>query len=136
MDDAAFRKLVEADEGNRLKPYPDTKGKISIGIGRNLTDNGLRPVEVDFLFSNDVSGLKAELNTAIPWWMGLSEIRQQVIASMAFNMGVPRLLGFRKMLTALRAGNFAEAAAEILDSDAARELPSRYHRLSVMMEKG
>lgn len=29
------------DEGLRLKPYHDSVGKLTIGIGRNLGDNGI-----------------------------------------------------------------------------------------------
>ncbi len=136
MDDLEFKKMMIADEGEKLKSYPDTKGKLTVGIGRNLTDNGIRKVESDFMFSNDVADVKAELNKAIPWWVGLSDNRQMVIANMAFNMGVPRLMGFKDMLAAARSGRWVEAAAEILDSDAARDLPARYHRLSLLMEKG
>lgn len=136
MDDAAFKKMAIADEGEKLKMYLDTKGRWTIGIGRNLTDNGIRQVESDFMFSNDLASLKAELNKAIPWWAGLSDNRQLVLANMALNMGVPRLLGFKNMLAACKAGNYMEASAELLDSDAARDLPNRYHRLSLMMENG
>ena len=136
MDDAAFKKMMIGDEDLRLKPYYDKKGKISIAIGRNLTDNGLRPIEVDFLFSNDLADTKKELNLAIPWWVGLSNNRQMVLANMAMNNGMPHLLGFKKMLAAAKAGRYKEAAAEILDSEAARDAPDRYHRLASMMAVG
>lgn len=136
MDDAAFKKMMIADEGERLKAYTDTKGKTTVGIGRNLTDSGLRQIESDFLFANDLAGIRAALNTAIPWWNALTNNRQMVLANIAFNVGVHGLLGFKAALAATRVGNFVEAAAEILDSDAARELPARYHRLAVAMTKG
>ena len=136
MDDALFKKLQIADEDEVLRPYTDTKGKLTIGIGRNLTDNGIRKVESDFMFSNDVTAIKAELNGMIPWWNLLTNPRQMVLASMAFNMGTPRLLTFKKMLAACRAGDYPKAAAEILDSKAARDAPNRYGRLAVMMERG
>ena len=40
------REQLIFDEGLRLKPYPCTKKKIIIGIGRNLEDNPLSPDEV------------------------------------------------------------------------------------------
>lgn len=40
------RKQLISDEGVRLKPYPCTQGKITIGIGRNLQGNPLKDFEV------------------------------------------------------------------------------------------
>ena len=34
------------DEGIRNKPYVDTVGKVTIGVGRNLSDVGLYPDEI------------------------------------------------------------------------------------------
>ncbi len=136
MDDKAFEKMIVRDEDDWLKPYLDVDGNWTIGKGRNLSERGIRQIESDFMFSNDVADIKAELNRAIPWWAGLSDNRQMVLASMAYNMGTPRLMGFRKMLTAAKAGSFQKAAAEILDSKAARKLPARYQRLADLMREG
>ena len=37
------------DEANRLKPYRDSVGKLTIGIGRNLDDRGISKEESFFL---------------------------------------------------------------------------------------
>ena len=52
---------------------------------------------------------------------------------MAYNMGVPNLLGFEKMWAALAEGDYARAAAEALDSVYARELPVRAGRVAERM---
>ena len=38
--------LIIEHEGFKSKPYTDTVGKITIGVGRNLTDNGLSKEEI------------------------------------------------------------------------------------------
>lgn len=52
---------------------------------------------------------------------------------MAYNMGVPNLLGFQKMWAALAEGDYARAAAEALDSKYARDLPARAGRVAERM---
>lgn len=136
MDTAKLKSMLRIDEDDKLKPYLDTKGKLTIGVGRNLTDNGLRLVETDFMLTNDISDVQADLNRSIPWWITLSDNRQLILANMCFNMGVSRLMGYKNMLAALKAGDYILANKELLDSDAARDLPNRYHRLSILMEKG
>ena len=38
---ALVKPLTKINEGLRSKPYVDTVGKVTIGVGRNLTDRGL-----------------------------------------------------------------------------------------------
>lgn len=136
MDVSLLKAQLKIDEGFKLKVYKDTAGKSTIGCGRNLDDSGITAVEAEFLLTNDIQRVQRDLNSAIPWWILLSDSRQLVIANMCFNLGVNRLLGFKDMLAACRTGDYTKAAAEILDSKAAREAPKRYYRLSVMMEHG
>ncbi len=107
---------LRRDEGVRLKPYRDTVGKLTLGVGRNLDDVGLTNEEADYLLENDIGRAMAELDRALPWWRGLSDARQRALLNMAFNMGVPRLLAFRGMLAALQAGDYERAALEAFDS--------------------
>ena len=44
--------LLKKHEGIRSKPYKDTVGKITIGVGRNLDDVGLSNDEI----INDIMG--------------------------------------------------------------------------------
>ena len=73
IDIALFKADLNRDEGNRLKPYTDTKGNITIGVGRNLTGNGISAGERDFMLSNDVAGVIASLDMGFPVWSTLSE---------------------------------------------------------------
>jgi lysozyme len=50
---------LKVDEGVRVKPYRDSLGILSIGVGRNLEDRGLRPSEVDFMLDNDLDEAEA-----------------------------------------------------------------------------
>ena len=46
---------LELDEGFRSKPYRDVVGKLTIGFGRNIEDNGITKPEARQLLFNDVS---------------------------------------------------------------------------------
>lgn len=131
-----MRSELIRDEGVRLKPYRDTVGKLTIGIGRNLDDVGISPVEAAQLLDSDIQRTAAELDAALPWWRGLDEVRQRVILNMAFNLGVAGLLGFKNTLINVRDGHYAAAAAGMLASKWAVQVGQRAQRLADMMMKG
>lgn len=118
------------DEGLRLKPYKDTVGKITIGVGRNLDDVGISPLEANTLLENDINRTLSDLDDNAPWWRSLPEDAQRGIANMCFNMGWPRLSKFRKMLTALEENRFNDAAREALDSKWASQVGNRSERIA------
>lgn len=120
---------LERDEGDKLKPYTDIKGNLTIGIGRNLIDPGLSQDEVNYLFQNDLNTAILGAST-IPGFDSLTEARQRVLVEMCFNMGIEKLDEFHNMLAAIERGDIQTAHDEILNSDAARELPDRYARLA------
>jgi lysozyme len=88
------------------------------------------------MLKNDIAFVERELDRRIPWWRKLDDVRQNVIANMAFNMGVPRLLGFSMTLDLVNSGRFDAAAEEMLRSRWAVQVGDRAKRLSTMMRKG
>lgn len=136
MDRNALMTQLTSDEGVKLKPYRDTVGKLTIGVGRNLDDVGISYQEVMGLLANDVNRVCAALDATYPWWGQMSDKRQQVLANMAFNLGMDRLAGFKRMLAALQQGHWDEAAAEMLASKWAGQVGARAQRLANMMRTG
>ena len=55
---------------------------------------------------------------------------------MAFNLGVRGLLGFKKALAAVKAGDFEKAAEEMLDSKWRRDVKCRAYELAEQMRTG
>lgn len=131
-----LRAQLKIDEGVRPHPYKDTRGILTIGVGRNLEAVGLRPHEIDYLLDNDIDEAEACVRGLLPNFGDLNVPRQLAMVDMAFNLGATRFAGFKKMLSAMRQGLWADAARELLDSDAGRELPTRYERLADMVETG
>ena len=133
--DAMIRQL-RLHEGERLKPYRCTAGKLTIGVGRNLEDRGITVAESAYLLGNDIDSHWRELVRALPWVERLDEVRQRVLLDMAFNLGIGGLLGFKNTLATIKAGDYQKAAAMMLDSKWARQVGRRADRLSGMMASG
>lgn len=130
MDIAKLLADLERDEGLRLKPYTDTVGKLTIGIGRNLDDVGISEEEARYLLGNDVEWAIEEMDRSMPWWRTMPEPAQRALGNMAFNLGMPTLRKFRNMLIALQAGDYRKAAEEALDSRWAKQVKGRADRIA------
>lgn len=124
------------DEGEKLKPYRCTAGKLTIGVGRNLDDNGIRPIESRFMLENDIAETTAELRKNLPWFDQLDDARKGVLLNMCFNLGWPRLAQFVNTLALIKSGNYKAAAKAMLQSLWAKQVGDRAVRLSKQMETG
>lgn len=131
-----LKQQIKLHEGVEYRAYEDTQGILTIGVGRNLEDRGLSEDEVDYLLNNDIKICVKELKGSFDWYDDLDDIRKRVLVDMMFNLGMPRLKGFVKMLEAIESGAWGAAAEEMLDSTWARQVGSRADRLSEMMETG
>ena len=129
-------KLIRHHEGKKLKLYRCTAGKLTIGIGRNIEDNGISDDEAEYLLANDIKECRETLARNLLFWPELCEVRQAVLLDMCFNMGWPRLSGFKNMIAALAVNDFSLAAAEMIDSRWARQVPNRAGCLIKMMTLG
>jgi len=136
IDRDAMVRQLRLHEGERLKPYHCTAGKLTIGVGRNLEDRGISREESAMLLANDIAEMERELHRALPWVATLDEVRQRVLLDMAFNMGIVGLLGFKRTLATIQAGDYQAAATMMLDSRWAKQVGQRAERLSRMMATG
>lgn len=124
------------DEGLRLKPYRDTVGKLTIGVGRNLDDEGITQAEAEIMEDNDIDTHTSSLRTALPWVMSLDEVRKAVLINICFNIGIHGLLEFKKTLTLIQESKFGDAAEELINSKWADQVGSRATRLAMQLESG
>jgi lysozyme len=134
MDTEKLRAELRRDEGEVLHAYRDSKGYLTIGIGRLIDERrggGISPAESTILFENDLRRIEAELNAHAPWWRDQPDDIQRALANMAFQLGTAGMLNFRRMVAALQAGDRATAFREALDSKWAKyDTPSRAHRVA------
>jgi lysozyme len=140
MRDYDFKKIKSQllrHEGLNLKPYKDTKGLITIGVGRCLQIKGISHDEAMILLKNDIDEAAESVGRILPWSENLSEDQFLVLVNMCFQMGVSGLLGFRKFLSFLQKKKFDKAGEEMLNSKWAKEdSPARaYELFSILTSK-
>jgi lysozyme len=122
-------------EGLKLKPYADTQGILTIGVGRNLQAKGISSAEAFALLDHDIDECLHDL-ASFAWFPALDDVRQRVIVDVRFNLGANGFRGFAKMIHALAIGDLATAATELLNSTAAKQNMNRYNRLARMLRTG
>jgi lysozyme len=134
---AHVRMQLVWDEGLRLKPYKDTVGKLTIGIGRNLTDVGISTLEAYDLLDHDIDRAVYALVGRYPWFQHLDPVRQAVLVNLCFNMGAASLAKFVNTLAAVERGEYDAAARGLKASLWYRQVQkSRSSRLMQMLVSG
>lgn len=131
-----LKELISLHEGIKLKPYRCTAGKLTIGIGRNLDENGINQDEAQLLFENDINRCIKQLNAEFSWFSRLGEVRQAVLIDMCFNLGINGLCNFKDTLKLIENGRYKEASKEMLNSLWAEQVKDRAIQLSNMMSSG
>lgn len=136
----SYRDIVKAqlkvDEGLKYKPYRDTVGKLTIGVGRNLEDVGVSLEEVELMLENDIHAADRTARALFVTFDKLSEARKAVLVNMAFNLGQTRLAQFKKLREAVHNEDWGEAAKQMLTSLWASQVGARAVRLAKQMEAG
>jgi lysozyme len=155
-DRPRLRSELTRDEALRLKVYHCTAGKLTIGVGRNLDDVGIRPHEAKalgitkagaiargitreqamFLLDSDIDTVEAQLDHDLPWWRKLDGVRQRVLLNMTFNLGIKGMLGFRNTLGMIQRGDYVAASRGMKSSRWHMQVGDRAVRLEAMMATG
>jgi len=143
--EAVYEQLKE-DEGVRYDIYNDHLGYPTFGVGHLITENDEefgRPVGTAVSEERVRSCFERDLETAIGEchnlygegsFGDLPDEVQQILVNMMFNMGRPRLSGFKKFNAAIEARDWLEAAKEGRDSRWYRQVTNRAERLMVRLE--
>lgn len=125
---------IRLDEGCKDKPYRDTEGHLTVGIGHNLEADGLCPEAIEAQFEHDLNRSISALNRSLPWWVSQPDAIRRVLANLCFQLGIAGLLNFHKMLGALQEGHYMVGKAELLNSRLARQVPKRVGRLADLIQ--
>lgn len=130
----------------RHQKYADHLGVSTIGFGFNLeahrlpagmdADKGITRAQAERLL---LLKLQDAINDArtFAWFASLDEARQDAVVEMLYQMGLTRFRGFGRCIAALKAGHYAQASAEILNSRWARvQTPGRAQRIAATIRTG
>ena len=108
-----------------LHPYTDSVGKLTIGVGRNLDDNGISKDEALYMLNNDLKIVSNDLHSIFEDFSYLPYNVQLALTDMMFNLGKGRFLGFKKMIQAVKDKDFKEAARQAKDSKWCKQVGTR-----------
>jgi lysozyme len=136
-----MHKLVESikrHEGYRDRVYLDSEGKLTCGYGHHLWVGSKVPLECsDAFFRQDIADAVSSYQTILPHLRHhLNTARARVIVEMVFNMGIQKVLQFRKMWEAIAVDDFGEASAQMVDSKWAEQVGARATELAEIMRHG
>ena len=137
---------LREDEGVEFKIYLDHLGYPTFGVGHLITENDperdeevgtrVREERVQQAFDQDLDIAINEckiLYREDAWEAFPSEV-QEILVNMMFNMGRPRLSGFRKFNAAVLKKHWKTAGIEGRDSRWYQQVTSRAERLMSRMD--
>lgn len=117
--------MLVRHEGIRTFPYHCSENRLTIGIGRNLEQNGISEEEAYYLLENDIKRVMSNLDKSFHMWRCFPKKARLVCIDMAFQMGIAGFLGFKKTIALMQLGMWLEASEELLDSRYAIQTPNR-----------
>ena len=119
-----LREMIKRHEGVETHCYKDHSGLETIGVGRCIATGslGLSDDEIDYLLDNDI--------------VRCIKVRREALIDLCFNLGLTRLLGFKKALAAIEASEWEIAKIELLDSRWADQVGNRSEIIAEMIRTG
>jgi len=126
---------LKRDEGYRAQVYQCSAGVATVGYGHNLEQGRIPEYIAEKLLHHDIGEAIADCES-LNWFYTLDAVRKRVIVNMMFNIGMTRLLGFKKMIAAIELKDYNRAADEMYDSKWRVQVGDRAKRLVEMMRNG
>ena len=130
------QRLTELNEGRVSKPYTDTVGKLTIGVGHNLSDKGVSDAVIDLMLTEDYAEARTTLLTAFPWMSSFDDVRLATFTDLSFNLGITKLLRFRNTLACAKAQDWVGTARNLRQSLWFQQVKDRGPRILKMIEAG
>jgi len=151
IDRARAITMLSNEEGRRSRPYKDSEGYLTIGVGHlidarkggslpewaqyELDSAGfLSNLSIDRLLEDDLVRAMGQLEKHLPWALELDSVRYGVLLDMCFQMGIGSeangtgLLGFKNTLAMVKRGDYAGASENMSHSLWQRQTPNRANR--------
>lgn len=120
-------------KNGKFRKYKDSLGYDTIGYGHLVKsgenfENGLTDAEADALLFADIGTARVEVDQ-LRLGLPIDSNWNDFMVLMVFQLGITKTNQFKKFLTALRAGNYATAIAEVKDSNWYRQTPNRVNKM-------
>lgn len=121
---------IKYEEGFSGLVYECTEGFDTIGYGTKLP---ISTDEAELLLNYRLDKSKSNLK-AVLYKLEIKDEAWEILFNMAYQLGVPRLLGFKRMIKALEKQDYLEASEEMRDSLWYQQTRNRAKRLIKRMK--
>ena len=143
-----LKRLVARQEGFRADVYRDTLGFWTVGCGHLVSrDKTLTASEARALcgapwtreqalaeLGRHLEEVERDIDSTYGWAASLPALVREGLIDMAYQLGLRGVKGFPRMLTALKAGDYAQAQERALQSVwATEQTPSRAAEVAGML---
>ena len=140
MNLEVLRQEIEADEGCKYETYHCSEGHLTGGIGHLITEwdeeyygksigSTIPEEQVKDWFERDVQRSINDCISLFDNFDKLPEDIQHVLTNMSFQLGIPRLSKFKKMIAAVHSEDYREMATQMEDSRWHKQTTNRANRL-------
>ena len=139
-------KMIAVEEGFSATPYYDTLRIPTYGHGFVCGDKNDPLPPLSITLQESLNKLRARITVdnetlcnnpdLCVAYEKCNEVRQAVMLSMSYQLGVYGVLKFKAMLSAIAKRDWEKAAKDCLDSLAARQAPNRFARNASMLITG
>ena len=132
-------KDLRQEEGYRRFAYQDSVGLATIAIGRCIAEGhgyGIDEDEAMWLLRRDIERVAKDCEGAFNFWNDVSNNIRETLIMLVFQMGIAGVQRFSKMLRAIETADWAESAAQLLDSRFATQTPARAKRMAKRLARG
>jgi lysozyme len=123
-------------EGFRAKPYKCPAGKLTIGVGRNIEDNGISVEEAEFMLENDIKRCIEELRDIFKDFDTFGENQKMALIDFIFNIGKTTFLKFKKTISAIKNQDWEETSKEMQNSLWYKQVGNRGKFIVNQIKKG
>jgi lysozyme len=139
FDIERVKQQLKQDEGIVCEIYLDHLGYKTCGIGHLVLETDpeydlevgadVNEERVNELFAQDLDIVLEDCKKAFDDWDDFNFVVQEVLVNMMFNLGMTRLLKFKKMHAAIEAKDWQEAGIQMKDSKWFTQVGPRAGRL-------
>lgn len=125
-------KQIKEHEGLKLKLYKCPAGRLTIGYGHNIEDNGLSKTACEFILIEDIEEAERNLYAIFgrELYESLKNIQKIALIDMMFNLGIIKFLTFKKFIKAVKDKDWNKASEEVINSRAYEQNKRRYKKIS------
>ena len=142
--DKGIMSMIARHEGKKLKPYQDSLGLWTVGVGHLIGDGKTLPAdmnrqfseeEVDAMFAEDYKHHKSAA-MKIPGYNNLNESGQAALIDLTFNMGPAWYKKWPNFTKSLEEGDIEGAAKNLEQSKWYSQVGNRAPEIVGLLKKG